>query len=125
MTNEEFQTLMISELKKIHQRFDTIDSKFDTIDARFNAIDTKFDTIDARFVAIETRLDAIETQQHENTDFIQALLHQTEELNAKYDGLLNITVSNESFAKLEKKIDVIAYRIIDHDTDLSLLRRAK
>lgn len=97
MTNEEFQTFMISEVKKIHQRFD----------------------------AIETRLDTIESQQRENTDFIQVLLHQTEELNAKYDGLLNITVSSESFAKLEKKIDVIAYRIIDHDTDLSLLRRAK
>lgn len=111
MTNEEFQLLMLSEMKKIHQRFDSID--------------TKFEAMESRLGTIESRLDAVESQQRENTGFIQALLHQVEELNAKYDGLLSITVSTESFAKLEKKIDIIAYRVIDHDNDLSLLKRAK
>ena len=34
-------------------------------------------------------------QLNENTRFIDALLHRTEELDAKFDGLLHITATKE------------------------------
>lgn len=91
MTNEEFQQLVLSELKGIHQRFDTLESKVDKL---------------------ENQLNTQTVQQHENTDYTKVLLHQAEELTAKYDDLLNITVSKEAFEKVATKIDIINCRIL-------------
>lgn len=104
MTNEEFQRLVLS----------------------------KFDQMDKRFTQIDQRFDQMETQISENTQIIKALMHRTEELDAKYDGLLNTTASKDSIAALDTKLDRIATdvtsmarKILDHDDDIRELRRAK
>ncbi len=63
-----------------------------------------------RLAALKNELSAVKsnmatkTQQDENTAFIKALLHRTEELDAKLDNLALNSASRESIADLSAKL---------------------
>ena len=46
--------------------------------------------------SIAKDMSEVKGQLKENTDLIKALMHRTEELDAKYDGLLHTTSTKES-----------------------------
>ena len=54
------------------------------------------------------RLDNLEGQVSENTNFIKALLHRTDELDAKFDGLLHTTLTKDAISHLATKEDIAA-----------------
>jgi archaellum component FlaC len=62
MDNEEFQRLVLSSLKEMNERFDSIDKRFDSIDERFGGIDERFGGIDERFSKIEAKLNEHDLQ---------------------------------------------------------------
>jgi chromosome segregation ATPase len=79
----------------------------------------------------------VKGQLAENTGFIKALLHQTEELDAKFDGLLSTTATKEAVQQIEGKmatkkslstlVDDVHYlvrKIIDHDDAIRELQKA-
>lgn len=87
---------------------------------------------------LNTRMDNLEGQARENTDMIKALIHRTDELDAKFDGLLLTTATKESIAGLEAnmatkedmaraeaKIDSLNVRIYHQETDIQLLKKVK
>lgn len=117
MTNEEFQQLVISELKDL--KFDVSSLKCDVTDLKSSQQEMQ-----VQLHHLNEKVDRIEVQQAENTGFIQALLHQTEELGAKYDGLLNVTASKDGLAKAEAKIDILNYRILAQEGEIRLLKQA-
>lgn len=55
---------------------------------------------------LESQLGNLESQTKENTDFIKALMHQTEEIKAQFDGLLHTAVTKEAIAGLASKDDI-------------------
>lgn len=78
------------------------------------AVLSKFDQINKQF-------DQIETQLSENTQIIKALMHRMEELDTKYDRLLNTIASKDSIAALDTKLDRIAsdiHKVLNHDDDI-------
>jgi hypothetical protein len=74
---------------------------------------------------ISTRLNNLEGQTKENTDYIKALMHCTEELDAKFDGLLSTTASKDAIERIETKIDILSHRILAQDGEIQLLKKAK
>ncbi|MDF2876806.1 MAG: hypothetical protein K0R22_3489, partial [Sporomusa sp.] len=66
---EELLKQLLEGQKQITQRLDRMDSHFDRVESDFTELKTTVSNIDG--------------QQSENTDFIKALLHRTEELNAQ------------------------------------------
>ncbi len=92
-------------------------------------------------VSVKTQLgelEPIKIQLDENTRIAKALLHRTEELDAKFDGLLLATATKESIARLEAKmaskedIDRLAHDVnflvrkaAEHDEDIRRLRKAE
>ncbi|MDF2500968.1 MAG: hypothetical protein K0Q77_1682 [Anaerosporomusa subterranea] len=54
------------------------------------------------------QLGEVKGQLDENTQFIKILLHRTEELDAKFDGLLHTTVTKDTLANLATKEDIAA-----------------
>lgn len=74
---------------------------------------------------LETKVDAMDGQLRENTDYIKSLLHRTEELDAKFDGVLHNTASKDAVARVETKIDILSHRIIAQDGELQLLKQVK
>ncbi len=71
---------------------------------------------------IVKRLDNLEGQVQENTAFIKALLHQTEELDAKFDGLLHTTATKDAIARLDAKFEVLNSRLFNQEADIHLLK---
>jgi hypothetical protein len=85
------------------------------------------------------RLESIEVQQRENTDIVKALIHRTDELDAKFDGLLLTTATKESIDQIDKKLDIItqlqltqgesinilALRQLQQESEIALLKKAK
>ncbi len=81
---------------------------------------------------INQRLGNIECQQTENSNYIQALLHRSEELDAKFDGLLHATASKEAFKSLDAKLDRVAAdmtflvrKAAEHEDDIRNLKLIK
>lgn len=83
---------------------------------------------------ILVRLDNIEGQVQENTDFIKAILHRTDELDAKFDGLLHATLTKdaishlatkEDVASLDVKIEALNVRLFHQEAELCRLKVVK
>lgn len=62
--------------------------------------------------------------QEDHDALTKALSHRTEELSAQYDSLLNNTASKEAATRIETKLDVLAIRILEQETDIRLLKKA-
>ncbi len=71
------------------------------------------------------RLENLEGQVKENNSFIQALIHRTDELEAKFDGLLHTTATKDSITTLNSKFDLLNDRLFQQETELRTLRMAK
>lgn len=73
----------------------------------------------------------IETQLNENTLIIKALMHRTEELDAKFDGLLHNTVTKETLGRLATKEDIAAQfevlnaRLFQNEVEVQRLKAIK
>lgn len=78
-----------------------------------------------KLTSLDTRLGNAEGQLSETNKIVKALMHNSEELNAKYDGLLNITAGKESIDRLETKIDILTHRVLAQDGEIQLLKKAK
>nr|WP_092074244.1 hypothetical protein [Dendrosporobacter quercicolus]NSL49145.1 hypothetical protein [Dendrosporobacter quercicolus DSM 1736]SDM85332.1 hypothetical protein SAMN04488502_10820 [Dendrosporobacter quercicolus] len=84
---------------------------------------------------LNLRLTNVEGQIGENSAYIKAVLHRSEELDAKFDGLLNTTATQESLAvlaskrdiaeldaKINVKFELLNARIFNNETDIKLLK---
>ena len=81
---------------------------------------------------IKEEITAIKGQQSENSNYIQALLHRSEELDAKFDGLLHNTPSKDAFKSLDAKLDRVAAdmtflvrKAAEHEDDIRNLKLIK
>ena len=74
--------------------------------------------------AVEQRLENIEGQQGENTAIIKAVLHRTEELDAKFDGLLHSTATKDAIKRLDAKMDTLNEHLFNQEVDIRLLKKA-
>ncbi len=81
---------------------------------------------------------ALQEQLNESTGFVKALIHRTDELDAKFDGLLSTTATKEIIQLLEGKmatrkglsaltedVNFMVRKIIDHDDAIRLLQKAE
>jgi len=80
-------------------------------------------SIKTEISTINHRLEHIEGQQNENTDIIKAVLHRTEELDAKFDGVLHTTATKDGINRLEAKIDALNDRLFNQEADIRLLKK--
>ncbi len=81
----------------------------------------------------------VKSKLKENTDLTKALMHRTEELDAKYDVLLYTTATKEVIERLESKMDkmlvnqatqgesinILALRQLQAESELNALKKAK
>ena len=79
--------------------------------------------------AMLAEMSGLQEQMKETNDLVRALLHRTEELDAKYDSLLH-SVATKDFVKdlmepIEIKIDVLSHRVLAQDGEIQLLKRVK
>lgn len=132
MSNEEFQRLVLEKLGVFDTRFDNLEKRFDNMEARF-------DNLEARMSKVETRLDNLEEQMSETNGLVKALMHRTEELDAKFDGLLLNTASKEAVECIEEtvnriaaiqttqgeSINILALRQLQTEADVATLKKAK
>lgn len=105
------QNQLVAEVTSINQRLNSLESNVSAITSDMSAV--KEDTSEIR------------TQQHENSEFIQALLHRTEELDAKLDGLAINTASKEAVADLDAKFEVLNARLFHQEAELYKLKAIK
>ena len=132
MSNEEFQRLVLEKLGGFETRFDNLEKRFDNLE-------TRFDNLEVRMGKVETRLDNLEEQMSETNGLVKALMHRTEELDAKFDGLLLKTASKDAVERIEEtvnriaaiqttqgeSINILALRQLQTEADVATLKKAK
>lgn len=72
-----------------------------------------------------SEISGLKEQLSETNGIVKALIHRTEELDAKYDCLLNTTASKEAIDRIETKIDILTHRILAQDGEIQLLKKVK
>jgi hypothetical protein len=95
-------------------------------------MDSHFDRVESDFTELKTTVSNIDGQQSENTDFIKALLHRTEELNAQAHNIghnLNVltgkAATKEDTAELSAKFDVLNNRLFQQEVAIHQLKAVK
>jgi len=63
----------------------------------------------------------IKGQLNENTEMIKALVHWTEELDAKYENLLHSTATKDSIVNLDSKFDLLNDRLFQQEAKILTL----
>lgn len=66
----------------------------------------RVEKIDTNLSELKETVEKITEQQNENTLLIGALMHLTEELDAKFDGVLHNTLTKDAIADLATKEDI-------------------
>ena len=94
MTNEEFQKLVLKELESMGSGQKEL--KEDVSNIKKDISNVRED------------ISNVKGQLNENTQIVKALRHRTEELDAKFDGLLTTTATKEAIANLATKEDIAA-----------------
>ncbi|MCX7780345.1 MAG: hypothetical protein N2491_05430 [Negativicutes bacterium] len=157
MTNEEFQKLVLEELFGIKSEISGLKSeisglnsevsglkseisgiKFEISDlnSEISGIKSEISGIKSEISGIKSEISGIKSQLSENTQIIKALMHRTEELDAKFDGLLHTTATKDALINFENKITTqldrmagditfLVRKTAEHDDDIRALRRAK
>ena len=107
------------------------------IEGKVTGIEGKVTGIEDKMSEIEDKMTGIESQLRENTDIIKAIVHRTDELDAKFDGLtVNMAKGfervEERLEKIEQiqvtqgeSINILAMRQFQNDTDIAALKKAK
>lgn len=115
MTNEEFQQKMLTAISSMENHLSTLTERISSIDERLSVVEKDVG------------------QTKENTDYIKAILHRVEELDAKYDGLLTSTATSTALAdiaqktdtrlvRMEKKIDILNHKVTAQAGEIELLK---
>lgn len=146
MSNEEFQRLVLEKLGGFEKRFDNLETRFDNMEKRFDNLEARMDKVETRLEGldlqmgrVETRLDNLEEQMTETNGIVKALMHRTEELDAKFDGLLLQTASKEAVERIEEtvnriasiqttqgeSINILALRQLQTESEVAALKKAK
>lgn len=92
----------------------------------------RFDRLESDLTDLKTTVSNIEGQQRENTEFIKALLHRTEELNAQTHSIghgLNVltgkAATKEDVAELNAKFEVLNSRLFQQEAAIHQLKAVK
>lgn len=122
---EELLKEVLSEVKGLKTEVGGLKAEVQGISSRMDKLETKFDSL-------ETKVDTMDGQLRENTDYIKSLLHRTEELDAKFDGILHTTASKDAIKALDTKIDRVAAdmtflvrKAAEHEDDIRNLKLIK
>lgn len=132
--------VMQEELKPVKDELTVLKDDVATIKSDIVALKDDVTTIKSDSVVLKGEVAAIKAdmgtkiQQDENNRFIQSLLHNTEELQAQFEGFLHTTITTEALAnlatkedisKLNAKFEVLNSRLFQQEAELYELKAVK
>lgn len=126
-------------LDKIFAKLEQVDNRLGNVESGLVNIESRLGNVESRLGNVENRLGDVEGQLSETNQIVRALMHRTDELDAKYDGLLHTAATRESVDRLEAKIDrilatqatqgesinILALRQLQTEAEVSGLKKAK
>lgn len=126
---------ILGEIQALKSNMQSLQTGQERFEGRLEEFGKRQERFDGRLEAFDQRMSNVEGQLSENTGYIKALLHRTEELDAKFDGLLNTSVTKDCLAGLADKSDIarldarinakfelLNARIFNNETDIKLLK---
>lgn len=128
----------LERLEKQQANFEKQQANFEKRQTGFEgvlaALDKRQDSMEGSISTIKEEIVNIKSQQQENTDLINALLHNVNVANAKIDGLTVSTLSKDVAANLaskadvaviDTKLDLLNARLFKQEADLQLIKKAQ
>lgn len=106
----------------------------ENLEGKIEGLEGKMEAIEGKIAIIDGKIENLEGQVSENSSYIRALLHRTEEMSAQFDALLHTTVTKEALAGLATKEDiadlnaqfhVLNDRLFRQETELTKLKAVK
>lgn len=125
MTQDEFQGLVLQELKEIKTDIGTLKSDVSTLKSDVSGLKSDAATMNNKIDAIDARLERVENKQTEQGDILSALLHNQEVARAEIEALTATTATNTSIQRLDTKFSLLDKRLSEQETNLEVLKLAK
>ncbi|KYZ76504.1 hypothetical protein AXX12_08710 [Anaerosporomusa subterranea] len=125
MTNEEFQRIVLQQMADFKDQLAEVKTQIGEVRGQLGQVRSQMGEINSQMSEVKGQLD-------ENTQFIKVFLHRTEELDAKFDGLLHTTVTKDTLANLatkddvaalDSKLEVLNSRLFHQEAELVRLKR--
>lgn len=124
--SEQVLDAILVELKGMSQRFDGIDRRLDGMDRRFDAIDQRLDGIDQRLDGMDRRFDVIETTLNQvATAVMDTNERLTKVMEVHEEHAIAIDSLQTEQSRQGKAIEALAFRVLEHDTEIRALKRAR
>ncbi|TWH47985.1 hypothetical protein [Sporomusa sp. KB1] len=116
----------------MEELLEQIIARLDRMEEGQQQTNKRFDRIESDLTDLKTTVSNIAGQQRENTEFIKALLHRTEELNAQTHSIghgLNVLTgkasTKEDVAELNAKFEVLNSRLFQQEAAIHQLKAVK
>jgi predicted nuclease with TOPRIM domain len=125
----EGQKTLVESYNKLADGQNRIIERLDNIEGRLGNVEGRLENVEGCLGNVEGRLGNVEGQVKENNGFIQALIHRTDELDAKFDGLLCTTATKDSITTLKNdlKADILTLneRLFRQESEMTSLKMVK
>lgn len=124
MKEEQFQDLVLQELRGINGRLGSLEAKVDNLE-------TKVDALEVKVEELGVRLERVEHRQEEQHDMLEALLSNQKFANARIEQLKITTVDVEIIQKLATKDDLkasmqaLSNRLFSQEVEVEKLKLVK
>lgn len=115
---------ILTEIKSMKDDMQSMRVDMQSIKVDIQSVKDDIQSMKADIGEVEQRIEHIEGQQGENTAIIKAVLHRTEELDAKFDGLLHSTATKDAIKRLDAKMDTLNEHLFNQEVDIRLLKKA-
>ncbi len=113
MNSEDFQSLILKELKMLNTKFEEVNGRIDELDGKIVKLDGKVDKLDGRVDRLEIRVDRLEERQivmekrqNEIYQVVRAIEHSNEIGKSEIDEQrYKVSKHEGTFKKIAKVID--------------------
>ncbi|WP_158618735.1 hypothetical protein [Methylomusa anaerophila] len=90
----------------LEDRMGSLEGRMGSLEDRMGSLEGRMGSLEDRIGSLEGRMGNVEEQSGETNQIVKALMHRTEELDAKFDGLLHTVVTKECIAPLATREDI-------------------
>jgi chromosome segregation ATPase len=127
MTNEEFQIVVLGELKGLNTKIDGIGTRLDSIETRMDNMEIRMDSMETRMDSMETRMDKMEANQDEMSKKLNTMETRQDEIyqvvtaieHSNQVGRSELDSQNVRLSKVEGKLKKTA-RIYNDEVEIEI-----
>lgn len=133
MTNEEFQKIVLKELRNLTGKVDGLDSKVDDLDSKVDDLDNKVDDLDNKVEHLDSKVDHLDNKVDQMDgrvgnmeNILNSVKEQTAELTEfREETRVNFRKLDRELREVKRSVSRVEINVAENWREISILKAAK